>query len=129
MLHAISWWLRSGSVEGRGEVEGAQEEAVLVDGEFDAFRQGHAGSVAGADFDAEEDGRGSVGCGVLEFGGVLEGVGGEDAVVVVGGHDEGGGVGACRVGRCGGGSSGGGSRSRPRPLRGSRIRVSRPSRW
>src|SRR5271163_1046638 len=77
--------------EGGGDVhvEVFDEEGVLVGGEVDALGERHAGAVAGAGFDADEDGVGS-GLILLQSGGELEAVGGEDAVVVVGGGDEGG---------------------------------------
>ena len=48
--------------------------------------------MTGAAVDAEEDG-GGAGLEALQFGGVFEAVGGEDAVVVVAGHDHGGRIG------------------------------------
>ena len=68
-------------------------ERELVDDCLNSLAEGHARSVAGAGFDADEDGvwaGWTGGGGGLEGGGVFEAVGGKDAVVVVGGGDEGG---------------------------------------
>ena len=66
-------------------------ERKLVDDCLNAFAEGHTCSVAGAGFDADEN-RVWAGLGGLEGGCVFEAVGGKDAIVVVGGGDEGGGV-------------------------------------
>ena len=67
----------------------AGHEGELVDGGLDAFAERHACSVAGASFDADQDWVGAC-LGGLQGGGVLEAVGGEDAVVVIAGSDQGG---------------------------------------
>src|SRR5215212_6146880 len=59
---------------------------------FDHLGDGGEGAVAGGGLDADEDG-GVAALGGLEGGGELEAVAGHDAVVVVAGDDEGGGVG------------------------------------
>ena len=74
----------------RGDAEIVEEERVDVGGEFDGFG-GAAGAVAGFGVDADENGI-IVARECLQAGGVFEGVRGNDAIVVIGGGDESGGI-------------------------------------